>query len=411
MTSFCSFFVPKFRTKISNVDPGIIYVGFCSRRENHCANIADCDIVENQLRPVMANSTQRPKFDELPLGSKDPPFSAWGLYGPDDELGTLNLITPDAVVKAAKEIQLGIRIGLDLPLDFSARPSHYRQPLTHTVLRKHPRLVHDDVLNFNSQISTQWDGFRHYGYQREQVFYGGVKTEQISGPADTTKQGMDAWYQGPSVSPRLGIHHWTKEGIVGRGVLLDYYRWAEKQGKHYDPLSGHAISADDLQACAEAQGVQFESGDILLVRTGWTLGYRGLDHDGKIKFSHAEPTILTGVETSIATARWLWSNEFSACGGDAPGWEKWPALPGAGEVGGIGHYRLHEIMLNGWGMPIGKSYLCIGFLGLIREGEMFDLERPSEECSRVNRWTFYFSSMPIHVIGGVASPCNAVAVL
>ena len=52
---------------------------------------------------------KQPKFSELPLNKGDPPHSAWGLYGKDDELGTLNRLTPEVVVEAAKEIQSGIR--------------------------------------------------------------------------------------------------------------------------------------------------------------------------------------------------------------------------------------------------------------------------------------------------------------
>lgn len=54
----------------------------------------------------------RPAFDELPLGTGDPKFSAWGLWGHEDELGALNLLTPDVVKDATKEIFTGDRIPL-----------------------------------------------------------------------------------------------------------------------------------------------------------------------------------------------------------------------------------------------------------------------------------------------------------
>ncbi|KAH4089129.1 hypothetical protein HBH70_026490 [Parastagonospora nodorum] len=345
---------------------------------------------------AMATRGKRPSFEQLPLHPDDPPFSAWGLYGPEDNLGTLNMIVPETVVEAAKEIKTGVRIGLDLPMDFLARPSHNRLRLTHTLVRKDPRLVHDDCVSFNTQISTQWDGFRHYGYQKERIFYGGVKTEEISGPGISNETGERAWYQGPSMTPRLGIHHWCRQGIMGRGVLLDYLRWAQANGKGYDLMGDHAISVDDLQACADAENVELRIGDILFVRSGWTVGYTALTEDEKVRYSYAEPTVLVGLETSVKTAKWLWDGSFSACGGDSPGWEKWPALPGEGEVGGIGKYRLHEVLLNGWGMPI---------------AEMLDLEDLSKECERLNRWSFFFGSMPNNIVGGVASPCNAFAVM
>jgi hypothetical protein len=95
----------------------------------------------------------RPSFDQLPLNGDDPPFSAWGLYGKDDELGTLNLLTPEIVAEAAKEIKLGIRIGLDLALNFLKRPSHNRQALKHNII-KYPRPNHDDSIELNTQVSA-----------------------------------------------------------------------------------------------------------------------------------------------------------------------------------------------------------------------------------------------------------------
>lgn len=50
-----------------------------------------------------------PPFSSLPLNKSDPPFSAWGLYGPDDQLGFLNRQTNEVVSEAAKEIKTGIR--------------------------------------------------------------------------------------------------------------------------------------------------------------------------------------------------------------------------------------------------------------------------------------------------------------
>jgi len=167
----------------------------------------------------------RPAFDELPLGKGDPPYSAWGLYGPDDELGTLNLLTPEVVAEAAKEIRSGVRIGLDLPLDFLANPTGARLPLTHKIISRAPRPVFDDTVEFNTQVASQWDGYRHHGYTKSNNFYNGAIGEDIYGPKSTTK---------------LGIHAFCKEGIAGRGILLDYLRWSESNGNTYRLLGGFA---------------------------------------------------------------------------------------------------------------------------------------------------------------------------
>lgn len=98
----------------------------------------------------------RPSFHDLPLRAGDPPFSAWGLYGSDDKLGTLNLLTPHIVAEAAKEIKTGLRIGLDLPLDYLKTPSAGRIPVKHEIFsRGINRPVHDDTISFNTQVSSQ----------------------------------------------------------------------------------------------------------------------------------------------------------------------------------------------------------------------------------------------------------------
>ena len=114
----------------------------------------------------MSNSL--PPFSSLPLDPDGPPGNAWGLFGPEDELGMLNLLTPDVVAAAAREIQSGVRISLDLSLDQPPFPSFDRAPFKHEIRRRGAdgRPVNDDILTFNTQSSTQWDGFRHYGYYK-----------------------------------------------------------------------------------------------------------------------------------------------------------------------------------------------------------------------------------------------------
>ena len=107
-----------------------------------------------------------PPFSSLPLDPTGPPGNAWGRYGPTDQLGTLNLLTPAVVAAAAKEIVLGIRISLDWPLNKPRYSCHGREPFSHEIKRRGPpddRVVNDDIVRFNTQCSSQWDGFRHYG--------------------------------------------------------------------------------------------------------------------------------------------------------------------------------------------------------------------------------------------------------
>lgn len=105
----------------------------------------------------------RPPFDSLPLQKDGPPGNAWGLYGQHDELGMLNLLTEEKTKTAAKEIEYGTRVSLDLPLDALQSPSFGRKPFHQHIHHKAPRTVNDDILTFNTQSSSQWDGFRHFG--------------------------------------------------------------------------------------------------------------------------------------------------------------------------------------------------------------------------------------------------------
>jgi hypothetical protein len=109
------------------------------------------------------NNDQVIPFEALPLDPNGPRGNAWGRFGPNDELGTLNLLTPEVIVEAAKEIRTGIRISLDWPLSMPSYPSFDRNPFKQELVLRNPNCIYDDILSFNSQGSTQWDGFRHYG--------------------------------------------------------------------------------------------------------------------------------------------------------------------------------------------------------------------------------------------------------
>lgn len=111
------------------------------------------------MTPVM----DWPKFDDLPLDKSGPPGNAWGLFGKNDQLGRLNLITPLTVREAASEIITGIRVSLDWPINKPTFPAFKRPKFQHQLIHYAPRAINDEILTFNTQCSTQWDGFRHYG--------------------------------------------------------------------------------------------------------------------------------------------------------------------------------------------------------------------------------------------------------
>ena len=137
-------------------------------------------------------TAQRPPFDALPLRKDGPHGNAWGLYGLDDQLGALNLLTPQVRAAAAAEIVDGTSVSTDLPLDYMSRPCFGRAAFQHSIKTKTPRVVNDDTLCFNTQSSSQWDGFRHYGYQKEGLYYNGRTPEDIANSKVNGIHGMHA---------------------------------------------------------------------------------------------------------------------------------------------------------------------------------------------------------------------------
>lgn len=132
-------------------------------------------LIAGHLSPNMST----PSFDDLPLRKDGPRGNAWGLYGSSDQSGMLNRLTPENTARAAKEIVDGTRVSTDWYLGAMTPPCFGRQALEHNIIHKAPRFVNDDVVTFNTQSSTQWDGLRHFGYQKEKVFFNGRTQEEV----------------------------------------------------------------------------------------------------------------------------------------------------------------------------------------------------------------------------------------
>ncbi|CAG8160151.1 unnamed protein product [Penicillium nalgiovense] len=314
-------------------------------------------------------SPQRPAFDDLPLRKDGPPGNAWGMFGDQDQMGMLNLLTPENTAAAAREIVDGVRVSTDWALNSMGTPCFGRSAFEHIIKNKAPRVINDDIVIFNTQSSSQWDGFRHYG-SKQGTYFNGCTQDDIQN------------------STRNGIHVWVENGgIVGRGVLLDYAGWAAANGKEVKCFETQSIPVSVLQEVATSQNTTFRPGDILFIRTGWTRAYEQLSQAQCQQLAdYAAPSVI-GVESSEAMLRWIWDRELAAVVGDMPSFEAYPCQNQA--------FFLHEWLLAGWGVPI---------------GELFDLEQLSQECRKRSRWTFFFSSVPLKVPGGVASPPNGVAI-
>ena len=319
-----------------------------------------------------ASGPRMPSYNELPVRAGAPQGAAWGVFGDNDEVGTINLQTPDRVVAAASSIKSGKVFALNLPINIPDPPLFTRGKHKHTVkIFPTAEFVLDDYLdNFYPQASSQWDALAHVKHPVHGA-YNGIPDAEITG-----RGGM-----------RLGIDNLARRGIAGRGVLADVARHYDRIGKSINFTKPESIPLEDLQATLDDAGVTLRAGDVLLIRIGWTKFYMSAsDH---IKEELSRETVVPGIEGSERVARWLWDNHLAAVASDSPALE---ALP---KAAGNEMEFLHFHMLAFFGMPI---------------GEMWNLEGLADDCAADGRYDFFITSAPLNIPGGVGSPPNALAI-
>jgi kynurenine formamidase len=310
-----------------------------------------------------------PTFEELPIRKDLPADCSWGVFGDDDALGCLNFLTPEGVVEAARLVQSGKVFRLDAKMGFATPPLFGRAPAEHRVSPLAP-MANDDFVHFNTQESSQWDGLGHVGHIRHERYYNNTSSDEVRGG-----------------NARLGIHHW-KDKFVGRGLLIDVYGYRKATGKPVNGLEREVYSLDELKAALVHQGSTLKPGTILLVRTGWLESYEKLSPEGKSAVAPMDKLQSPGVEATREIVAWLWNSRVAAIGTDCPSVE---AFPSDFSNEGILHYRALPLL----GLPL---------------GEMFVLAPLAEDCARDRRYDFMVVSAPLHVVGGIASPPNAVAI-
>lgn len=312
---------------------------------------------------------------------------SWGLFdknGRKDELGTLNLLTPERVVAASRsEIQTGQSVSLNWGLENVKFPGFGRTPLSQKIIDLGASSLnwcgHDDELTFNTQCGSQWDGLRHAAHQGSKTYYNGLKHEDLVARRDV-RNGLE------KVNER--------GGICGRGVLLDWVAYAERHGIKYDPVTTQSIPITDLDACAAEQGVRFQVGDILFIRSGFVRWHdQATDEERKAGTQTAANYI--GLEATEAAFAWHWDHHFSAVVGDTVAYESWPPAMFAKGYDRDAVPMLHEVLLACYGMLI---------------GEMWDLEALADKCKATGRYSFFVTSSPLNVQGGIGSPPNALAI-
>lgn len=323
----------------------------------------------------MDSSPRRlPRYRDLPCTPGQPPKTAWGLFGPNDDVGMFNLQTPEVVVAAARLVRKGAVFALNWEQEKPSPPLFGRGRFRHTVFRDFPIGHHgDDVLdNFFTQASSQWDGLTHVG-DFEHGYWGGVTNEHLRRSGDKS---------------RLGIDHWARRGIAGRAVVLDVARYLAREGRPLDCGASAAITVEDLEGTRRAEGVELAPGDVWLIHTGWIAWYERQGPDVRQALAVIRDLRLPGLECSEAMAEWIFDHHPAALCSDNPALEAWPPPDFLAPEG-----FLHHWLIGRFGMAI---------------GEMFQTTHLAADCAADGVYEGLFVSAPLNVQGGTGSPPNAL---
>ena len=342
----------------------------------------------------MPRPTDVPSYESLLARTDAPPGSSWGLFGADDEIGTLNFLAPEQRVRAAGLVRSGRTFSLDLPLDAFPQPLiPHRGALQHSVFGLNEFHRDDRIDNLFPQATSQIDGLRHFGHP-DHGFYNHADPQRLI-----------------AGDPLLVVQRFAEHGIVGRGVLLDVERYLARRGVPIDHADPRPVPAQVLEETAVHQGVDLEPGDILLIRFGW-LGHRfaqlrDASNAGDVDATSEAPVPLVsvGLEASHETAAWLWDHRVAVAAADNVALEAWPATASAlrvrAELDGTLPASSHTGMLH---------RILIPMLGLVI-GELWQLDELADTCAAEGRYDFMVVATPLKLPGGVGSPANAVAIL
>ena len=301
-------------------------------------------------------------------------YSNWGRWGEEDELGALNFITPERVLEATRLPRTGQIISCALNFDHKGPQSGSgpRHNPIHTMLMDGGDALAgaqdgipggfqyaDDAITMPLQCGTQWDALAHVFYDGK--MYNGRDIELVTSRG-ARKNSIEA----------------LKNGVVGRGVLLDVARFRDLLWLE----DGTAIGPEELDACAEASGVVIESGDIVLVRTGMMT--RCLAEDSWEGYCGGPAPGL-----SVHCARWLYEREVAAVCSDTWGLEVLPNET-------VDCFQpLHMISLRNTGVLF---------------GEIFHMDALADACAEDHHYSFLFTAPPLPITGAVGSPINPLAI-
>jgi hypothetical protein len=349
-----------------------------------------------------------------------PEGSNWGDFGPDDQLGRLNLLGPEKVLQGMKEVQTGKNFCLSLPLDHPGgnvmnvrrfppvlRPSLRAGKVNFNYLVNQEEadvtdIMNDDVVLMSLQYSTQWDALAHVGYLfdadgdgiPEPRYYNGYRgLQDMQGPreaseATSMKDDMVST-KSTSKATALGIENMAKTCVQGRAVMIDLHAHFGNESK--------AVTFEMLSNVMRVDGVTIERGDMVCLHTG--LGQMIMDMRGKPDSSvNNSCAALDGRDPALMN--WITDSGLACLIADNFGVEVMPT-PGTWRAGLAENLRgcvcaflpIHEHCIFKLGVPLGELWYLTELASWLRTN---------------SRSRFLLTAPPLRLPGAVGSPVTGV---
>ncbi|MGX9787764.1 cyclase family protein [Mycobacterium sp. MMS18-G62] len=328
-----------------------------------------------------------------------PEGSNWGDFGPDDQIGRMNLLTPERRLKAIKEVEHGLAFCLSLPLDYpggNVLAPYRKGPVFHYEKRGtghnfnyemsqqcscYTDVVSDDAVTMYLQYSTQWDGLGHLGQifdtngtGAEKVYYNGYRAGvDVVGPDDATND---------LGAHRLGIENMATAGVQGRGVLVDLHQIYGRERAQ--------VGFDALMTAMERQGASVGPGDFLCLYTGFADVLLEMQKRPDREVLSRSCAVLDGRDKDLLN--WITSSEIVAICADNFAVEAYPARQT--EADSYPAIPLHEH--------------CIFKLGASL-GELWYFRELADWLRTHGRSSFLLTAPPLRLPGAVGSPLTPIA--
>jgi len=343
--------------------------------------------------------------------TKRPEGSTWGDFGENDQLGRVNLLGPEQILKGVREVQEGRAFCLSLPLDLpggmALNPRRKPPRLSGTERDGVPYMnfpmekldetsidvLSDDQVVMSLQYSTQWDSLAHIGAQFDadgngtprKVYYNGYAAGEDILDAPESHDHSDCCGSGTHAmgAKKLGIENFAVNGMQGRGVLVDFTRHYGRERK--------LIGYNELMSVMEKDGVVVEPGDMLVLRTGFAEVIAEMAGNPDSEALHVACCVLDGADEKLL--QWITDSGIATICADNYAVEAYPARnrPGKKSLLPLHHHCLFKL-----GLPL---------------AELWYLKDLAEALHAQKRNRFLLTAPPLRLPGAVGSPVTPVATI